>query len=168
MKTIPGYIGRDHWEWFGAPGHFISGRYCRFHLCTLVGDYLISTIGEYVPPEITAKGRVDEGKWLEEHWPGEDVGLGKYETMAFTAGDRCKEPGCNCGQPTIGSAEELSVEWTADRGKARAAHMAMCEKYAILDAVCPECGSGDLGLAPETYGERFLQCDSCGWSEAEL
>ena len=39
------------WIWFGTPGHFICANYCRFHLCTRVGDYLVSTVGEYVPPE---------------------------------------------------------------------------------------------------------------------
>jgi hypothetical protein len=36
-------------RWFGHAGHFICAEWCRFHLCTQVGPYLISTVGEYVP-----------------------------------------------------------------------------------------------------------------------
>src|SRR5919106_127620 len=36
-------------KWFGHAAHFICGRWCRFHLATQVGDYLVSTVGEYWP-----------------------------------------------------------------------------------------------------------------------
>ena len=42
-------INKADWEWYGNAGHFICGHSCRFHLCTKVGSYLISTVGEYVP-----------------------------------------------------------------------------------------------------------------------
>ena len=48
-------------KWFGSPGHFICSFDCRFHLCTQVGDYLVSTVGELFFDsdirEITAKSR---------------------------------------------------------------------------------------------------------------
>lgn len=43
-------INANEWEWFGNAAHFICGRWCRFHLATKVGKYLISTVGEYVSP----------------------------------------------------------------------------------------------------------------------
>ena len=43
-------IPKEDWKWFGSPGHYICSRWCRFHLCTLVGQYIVSTIGEYVHP----------------------------------------------------------------------------------------------------------------------
>jgi hypothetical protein len=39
-----------NWKWFGSAAHFICGRWCRFHLATQVGRYLISTVGEFVHP----------------------------------------------------------------------------------------------------------------------
>jgi len=37
------------WKWCGFPGHFIAARWCRFHLTTRVGDFIISTVGDYRP-----------------------------------------------------------------------------------------------------------------------
>ena len=39
-------INPNNWKWFGSPGHFNGGAWCRFHLCTQVGKYVISTVGE--------------------------------------------------------------------------------------------------------------------------
>jgi len=35
----------DGWKWRGLPGHFICSNDCRFHLCTDIGKYRISTVG---------------------------------------------------------------------------------------------------------------------------
>ncbi len=83
------------WEWFGNAGHFMCARWCRFHLCTKVGNYLISTVGEYVHPCHGMGNDAKEAKWLEENYPGEDIGANrKYETMVFLAGERCVSVGC--------------------------------------------------------------------------
>lgn len=122
-------IERDKWEWFGNPGHFICARWCRFHLCTVVGKYLISTVGEYVPPHASGGSEMAENVWLSENWPGMDVGHDrKFETMVFIAGKRCK-----CGLPEIKRpANELDFSGYKTRGDAARGHEAMCLKYAEM------------------------------------
>lgn len=44
-------IAKSEWIWFGHAGHLIVAQWCRFHLCTLIGDIMVSTVGEYVPEE---------------------------------------------------------------------------------------------------------------------
>lgn len=113
-------------KWFGCAGHFILGDIgdkCRFHLCTQVGKYLVSTIGELwlerTSREIHAQ--VYDNDWLEEnkHLLGDEfdyaymkkfgyekVGCDRlFETMVFKAGKPCNSKGCNCGQPSIDGSE---------------------------------------------------------------
>ena len=125
-KSVPA----SKWQWFGGAGHFICGRWCRFHLATQVGDYLVSTVGEYVHPRHAAGSEVAEAEWLRDNWPGEDVGCErKYETMVFKAGNPCIVPGCGCGLPEH-TGRELDFDGYNTAGSARAGHMAMCAKWA--------------------------------------
>ena len=84
-----------HWKWFGHAGHLCVGRWCQFHLCTSVGKYLVSTVGEYVPYEgtrevfansrgITLKGRGDEryADYMKQI-SFEDIGVGSNLTCAI-------------------------------------------------------------------------------------
>lgn len=117
------------WKWFGSPGHFICAKWCRFHLCTQVGKFLVSTIGEYVHPRHGKGSEKDEQKWLELNWPGEDIGYGrKYETMVFRTGKPCTLPGCMCGQPVIDGVE-LDSRGCNTRQEANANHIELCEKW---------------------------------------
>ena len=115
------------WEWYGSAAHFCCGRWCRFHMATKVGPWLVSTVGEYVHPRHSGASEKTEAEWLKENWPGEEIGYGrKYETMVFEAGKTCE---CGCGLPTIdGSAVDFMGANTA--GDARENHMALCRKYA--------------------------------------
>ena len=123
-------IPPEAWRWFGTAGHFICGQWCRFHLCTQVGEYLISTVGEYVHPSYSGGSEAAEAKWLEKNWPGADIGLGrKYETMVFRAGAPCKEADCKCGQPAIGGAE-LGTRGYNNRADATRGHMELCREWA--------------------------------------
>jgi hypothetical protein len=143
MDRVP----ESKWKWFGNAGHFICARDCQFHICTLVGEYLVSTIGEMWPErsvrEVHAK--VYNPTWLAEnrHLKGDDfdaaymgkfgyaeVGFShKYETMVFKAGTPCTRAECNCGLPEIdGSA--LDFEGYNDAGAATRGHMEMCRKWA--------------------------------------
>lgn len=135
-------IPKSEWKWFGTPGHLIVAQYCRFHLCTQVGKYLVSTVGEYVPPdgvrEILAKSRgiVLEGRGdaRESDWVRkvgyEEIGCGRtYETMVFEAGGPCERPGCDCGLPEI-SGSETDFRGYSVRGDATTGHYEMCEKWA--------------------------------------
>lgn len=60
--------------YFGQPGHFIAAAQCRFHIHTHVGDFCISTVGEYFPL----------GSNEMEPLGGQRTDL--YETMVFRLG----------------------------------------------------------------------------------
>ena len=132
----------NKWKWYGHAAHFICGRWCRFHLATKVGKYLVSTIGEFVPQEgsmkVLAKCRnVDlyslKGDNLErefiKRFGFEEIGCGrKYETMVFHAGQECKESGCMCGLPSVASSE-LDFLGYNTAGDAASGHMKLCLKW---------------------------------------
>jgi hypothetical protein len=135
------------WKWFGHAGHLCVGQWCRYHLCTLVGEYLISTVGEYWPerPVREIHASVHDPKWLAEnkHRRGDDfdhaymqrfgfenIGCDrKYETFVFKAGSPCKDKDCNCGLPSI-DGSELDTLAANDADTAGRNHMELCEKYA--------------------------------------
>ena len=107
---------RGDWEWSGNAGHFIASASCLFHLCTDVGYYRVSTVGEYLP-------RGSSGF--------EDVGYRrKYETMVFPLSDsRCSDPDCGCGAREIAEWRELDCDGYNRRGDAERGHTAMCQKW---------------------------------------
>ena len=120
----------DQWQWYGSPGHLIVSRWCRFHLLTEVGDWIISTVGEYVHPRHSGGSEKVENDWLEENWPGEEIGPGRrYETMVFRFKNkhRCE---CGCGRPIPDSWDDVYMQGANDAKSARANHYALCEKYA--------------------------------------
>lgn len=107
-------------EWFGHAGHFIAARRCNFHLTTRVGDYLVSTVGDW---------RLDDGSKEPT-----EIGYGRlYETMVFRAGKPCDAEGCHCGLPEI-SGRELDIAGYNTGREARDGHMAMIGKYQDLGA----------------------------------
>lgn len=130
------------WRWYGNAGHFIAGNNCRFHLCTVVGDTIVSTVGQYLPDsavrEILAKsrgvvleGRGDERErvWLDKVG-FEDIGYDrKFETMSFKAGKPCTAKDCGCGMPTH-NGHEIDFESYNDAKSATEGHMRICRKVA--------------------------------------
>ena len=104
--------------WYGSAGHFCAAGMCKFHLCTEVGEYLVSTIGEYYPKE---KGKM------------EPIGAGLsnfYETYVFNLdGTRC---GCGCGLPGYELSEIEGIRYETPK-EANEGHMEMIEKYQKLD-----------------------------------
>jgi hypothetical protein len=141
-------IPKSEWKWFGNAGHLIVSRWCRFHLCTLIGDYVVSTVGEYWPErqvrEIHAE--VHDPAWLtaNRHLKGdtfdaeyfkrfgyEEIGYHrKYETMVFRVIGFCEAAECGCGLPDIDGSEH-EVDGYNNAKDATEGHMAMCEKWAI-------------------------------------
>ena len=118
-------IHEFEWRWYGSPGHFICAYRCRFHLCTQVGPWLVSTVGEMLPVGMS-KPTAD----MEY----EDIGSDRrYETMVFRAGRPCIAPDCACGQPEIDGMDVEAAGYN-DRAAANAGHMAMCRKYAMREA----------------------------------
>ena len=132
------------WEWFGHAGHLIVGQDCRFHLCTLVGRYLVSTVGEYLPDSnvretlagcrgITLEGQGDARRadWMRKvGW--EQVGCDrKYETMVFEVTKaRCRTATCGCGMPEVKSWSEVDFHGCNNAGEAWRAHLRLCKKWA--------------------------------------
>jgi len=144
MAKIP----QSEWKWFGNAGHFICSRDCQFHLCTQVGKFLISTVGELwgdrVVREIHAK--IEDPIWFKnnvirkgddfdsaymERFGFREIGYQrKYETMVFKAGPPCTDEKCNCGMPSLADPHEFGCEAYNTPGDATRGHLAMCEKLA--------------------------------------
>jgi len=107
----------SEWRWFGQAGHLCVAERCRFHLCTKVGKYLVSTIGEFF-----AKN--------EDEKPTE-IGCNRlFETMVFKAGKPCNAEVCGkCGMPEI-DGRELDFTGYKKIGDAARGHVTMCHKWA--------------------------------------
>lgn len=143
---------RSEWRWFGIAAHFICSQDCRFHMATQVGPWLVSTVGQLWPGrpvrEIYAEHR--DAVWFakNKHLLGdafdhaymrrfgyEEIGCNRlFETMVFRAGAPCSAEGCECGMPSLGDASGLDMASYNDAGSATRGHMAMCEKWAAVDA----------------------------------
>ena len=100
--------------WYGNAGHFIYASRCRFHLCTEVGEYLVSTVGEfYAKPD--DKEMTPVGGWNKD----------LYETKVFKWEGRC---GCGCGLPEIEPEDLECVRYETPK-EANEGHRELCEKY---------------------------------------
>ena len=119
-------IPQDKWKWFGSPGHFCSASDCNFHILTEIGEFMVSTVGEWVP----AHYRYDPA-WLKENPFGDDVSPGrKYETMVFHIGSFCQGDACgDCGRPIL-IGDELDSCRYKTAGTATKGHMELCHKWA--------------------------------------
>lgn len=67
-------IAKRDWKWYGQAAHLIVGQWCRFHMATEIGPWLVSTVGAYVHPRHSGGGERGEAEWLKKNWPGEDEG----------------------------------------------------------------------------------------------
>jgi len=129
------------WRWFGHPGHFCCGSDCRFHLTTLAGHYMVSTVGEYVPDSnvrdilarcrnIELEGQGDErlASWMRQSG-FEELGHNRiYETMVFPAGKPCHTRQCGCGLPEI-LFPDVDMAGYQTPAAATLGHYALCEKW---------------------------------------
>ena len=100
--------GKENWKWYGFQGH--TGLNCKYHLCTLVGKHLVSTIGLAPDPD---GGYLTLGTDEDSY----------FETFVF----RCY------GEDEYGNPNndltEIDFARYKDSIKAEAGHLAMCEKY---------------------------------------
>jgi hypothetical protein len=104
MADVP----REQWYWSGYAGHFCGSAKCAFHLCTRIGDALISTVGDYRP----------SGE-------REEIGLGcTFETFVFQVRDGEGPEGDHVDYA------ELDTSAYNDSREAEAGHYAMCDKWA--------------------------------------
>jgi len=123
-------IREKYWKWFGLVGHFICGRWCRFHMATQIGDHFISTVGLYVHPRHSQGSEQAEIKFLAENPNGEQIGYDRtYETMVFRAGLACTATDCDCGMPQI-DGHELDYLPANSIKEAQDNHMMLCKKWA--------------------------------------
>jgi len=84
----------------------------------------------YVHPSKSQGGEKAEFEYLNKNPNGDQIGCDRfYETMVFLAGERCREKGCNCGQPVI-SGSELDFLGYQEAGEAAKGHYKMCLKFA--------------------------------------
>jgi len=102
----------------GCPGHFCDVQSCSWRRHTRVGDYRISSVGDYYPASPRSGKR-------------EEIGIGRlFETMVFrVTGDREGDEGCGCGEVDFG---ELDFEGYNTAGEAQTGHERMVEKYLAL------------------------------------
>jgi len=136
-------IPEAEWKWFGNAGHFVCGNWCRFHLCTLVGNRLVSTVGQYYPDsqvreilaksrnvELSGKGDARDADYMKKIGY-EEIGYHRmFETMVFdTTGEVCTDIECACGLPKI-IPTDIDFDAYNTAGDAAAGHMAMCKKWA--------------------------------------
>ena len=137
IKKIPKkYLFK--WAWMPHAGHFICAKYCRFHLNTYVGGYIVSTVGEYVPDSevreifATARGISLEGRGDErladymEKIGYEELGYQRlYETMVFKA----KKSDNKCCPYTASNWMEEDTEGYNTAEDAYKGHLRMCKKW---------------------------------------
>ena len=124
------HIDPAEWMWDGHAGHLIVGSQCEFHLATRVGNYRISTVGEYRPKSKHPPSRIGLDKVDDTYAEYETVGAGRlFETFVFRAeGD---------GYGDVTEWSEIDTEVANDHDTATANHMSMCRKYARLAASLP-------------------------------
>lgn len=133
---------RDKWVWMAHPAHFICGHDCHFTLSTYVGDFIVSTVGEYWPDrmvrEIFAKSRGIEIEGRGDAWDTnyrekigyEPIGWERtYETMVFKAKPAPAGLGAICCPWRIDSGTEVDFAGYNSPDDAREGHYALCEKW---------------------------------------
>lgn len=105
---------QSEWKWFGNPGHLLVADDCVFHLNTLVGKYIVSTVGDYFPFHNRPNGET------------ETIGVGrKYETSVFLKNGVCV---CGCGNPKHDE-DSLDFEGYNEAKCANEGHLKMCKKW---------------------------------------
>jgi len=129
MNRIP----ENEWKWFGLAAHFICGRWCRFHMATQIGQFVVSSVGMYVHPRHSQGSERKEAEWLRENPEGEDIGCDrKAETMVFRATDCICT--CGCGMPMLDFERgEITVRGYKTIADATKGHMEMCNEVAAWE-----------------------------------
>jgi len=141
-------VTRQNWKWFGNAGHFICADSCRFHMTTLVGKYLVSTVGQMWPSRSSREihASVYDQKWLDanrdrkgddfdfvymQRFGYETVGSDRtFETIVFKAGKPCASKSCGCGLPSIIGGCELDFLGYNNAKAATVGHRKLCAKWA--------------------------------------
>lgn len=135
---------KQNWIWMPHAGHLIVSNSCRFHLFTYVGNYVVSTVGEYWPDRLVREihAEIYDSEWLKENreLKGDDfdsayfkkfgfmaIGAGEkdiYETMVFKA--RKSENKCCPYEMVSGELECIRYATAEDACKG---HLRACYKW---------------------------------------
>lgn len=131
---------KSNWIWMPHAGHLIVGHKCRFKLNTYVGDYVVSTVGEWVPEEISrnmevelkkdkplGKGDENEYEYLRRYGFKEIGAYRTYETMVFKA----KKSDYKCCPYEIIVTEEVDMEGYNSAEDAYEGHLKLCKKWSM-------------------------------------
>ena len=108
MPIIP-----DQWRWFGWPGHFCAASACHWHMTTVVGKVLVSSVGDYRPDG--RKTKKSKMGWDEDHL---------YETIVTDEWQLCEFGCCAC---CTGS--EIETHRYATQADAHYGHLAACRAW---------------------------------------
>lgn len=146
-------VDRKDWQWLGHPAHFCAAEDCRFHMTTIVGCVVVSTVGDYRSKMDFIMGTRPDGDpdrtWWEEHKKrarelgmrhssgAECIGyLRFYETMVFRVEGFCEDPDCDCGHlPNIsGHCLDDGFEGYQTALDAQIGPVEMCERFAADEA----------------------------------
>lgn len=130
---------KENWVWMPHAGHFIVANQCRFHLNTYVGNYIVSTVGEYVPDErvrevfnqtrelkLEGKGDAKLADFLKKNG-FEELSFGRtYETMVFRA---IKDKKNKCCPYAMQTPTDLEMNGYNSAEDAYKGHLKMCRKW---------------------------------------
>jgi hypothetical protein len=110
-----------NWVWCGYPGHFIASNNCRMHMHTRVGDFRVSTVGDYHPPSIEAGQVGVPEKNMQQIGAGPDA---FFETMVFEV-----EGHGSHGEGDVVDWGGVTMERYATAEQAEQGHMMLCREY---------------------------------------
>lgn len=101
----------------GCAGHLIVAHKCHWRRHTQVGNYRVSTVGNYFP---------------YRDKPRETIGAGEhsfFETLVFETTDEQDPENESCGCRAVKDWSEIDGERYATAGEAQAGHERYIEKY---------------------------------------
>lgn len=111
-------IDISKWKWQGTPGHFCCSDDCHFHLSTVIGDVLVSTVGLYYPRTGPRASKL------------RTIGEGHYETLVFNydpVSGRTDYSEIDSDSLLITDTSHVD-EWNKD---AERMHLEMCQKWSL-------------------------------------
>jgi hypothetical protein len=114
-------LAREDWIWLPHAAHFIGSHFCDFRMATDVGDFIVSTVGEY-HRYLTTGNR-------EKREIGRDR---YYETMIFYK--KITDPNdCECCV-FCPDGEEIEMIPYNSNVEAMNGHVSACDKYSQREA----------------------------------
>lgn len=116
---------KEKWVWMPHAGHFICSSRCSFKLNTMVGKYIVSTVGEmrYLDEEHLQRKLAYKSEANKDF---EEIGLDRlYETMVFKA----RKSDNKCCPFRIIVEEEFDFEGYNTPEEAYKGHLKLCNKW---------------------------------------